>query len=74
MAAGMAEPRHADPIPDREPIHACAQTHHAAHNLMPRYDRQRPVNIAVDDMQIGSAHTAGQHLKQQFALPGQRHI
>ena len=57
-AARPAEPRHAEP----------AAVVGLAHDLVAGHERQ-PVRrqLAVDDVQVGSAHAAGMHAQEQLA-------
>src|SRR5207247_3676880 len=64
---GPAEPRHPDPLADCKAVRRLALLHHGADDLMPEYQRQLRVGkLAVDNMQIGSAHRAGAHRDQQL--------
>ncbi len=58
-AAGPAEPRHADPVAEREVVGIGAPLNDHADDLMARHQRQfRLRQLAVEDVQIGTAHRA----------------
>ena len=64
MAAGPAQPGHADPL---------AGAGDPADDLVAGHDRQRPGDVAVHHMQIGPAHAAGRDLDQELARTGLGH-
>ena len=66
--AGVAEPRNADPLADRESGDPLPHCRNAPHDLVAGHDRKPRVRqLAIHDMQIGPAHTAGGDLDQNFA-------
>ena len=70
---GVAEPRHADAHADAKRCHAGAQRRHDTDNLVAGYQRQLGIGqLAIDDVQIGAADTAGLHLDQDLAGAGRR--
>ena len=69
----MAEPRDADPLPDRERRRARTAGQHLAHDLVARDQRQLGVGkLAVDDVKIGAADRAGLDPHQHLARAGNR--
>ena len=74
LSAGMAQPRDADPIADRETVGAGAQSDDFADDLVPRR-HPGPVHcqISLGDVQIGPAHPARQYRDEQFTGRGMRH-
>lgn len=72
-AASMAEPRHANAPPEAVLIDADAKRIDDANNLVARYKWQlRVLQLTVDDVQVGSAHSARFHTKPDFTFTGQR--
>jgi len=69
VSARPSEPRNSDTIADSEVAGLAAALDHSSDNLVAGNDRQRPVNVAVRDVQIGPANPAGGHLQQQFVIP-----
>jgi hypothetical protein len=48
--------------------------HHAAYHLVTGHDAGAPARqVAVDDVQVGAADPAGQHLEEHLMLAGLRH-
>ena len=71
--AGPVEPRHADPVADREPVGRFPLLDDDADDLVPGNERQLRIGkLAVDDMQICPAHGAGAHRDQQLLRAGMR--
>jgi hypothetical protein len=71
LAAGMPEPGHANPLPDRQARHTQPQSFHPAHDLVPRDQGQlRPLEIVVHDMEIGPADPAAFHAQQNLQGAG----
>lgn len=60
-----AEPRHPDAVPDIEPFSVRAKRHHSSDNFVSGNDRQLPMNLAVDNVEIGSTNTARRNLDKQ---------
>ncbi len=76
VAARVAEPWNADPLTRLE-VCAGSQGRNMPHNLMAGDDRQlRLFEIAVDNMQVGTAHTTSGDLDQHLASAGHgnRHL
>src|SRR5215216_551395 len=72
--AGVAEPRHANALPAREPTDAVANDGDAANDLVAGDDRQLGVRqLAVDDMQVGAADAARRNLDHNLAGGRRRH-
>ena len=72
-AAGPAEPRHPDPVADREPVRPLPCRDHVADDLVPQDQRQfRVWQLAVDHMQIGAADRAGPHRDEHLPRRGMR--
>jgi hypothetical protein len=54
------QPGHTDSIPDPKSLYASPDAFHDSHNLMSGRDRSfAQWQIALDDVQIGMAHAAG---------------
>src|SRR5215211_281957 len=71
LAARPAQPGHADPVAYREALRPVPRRQHAADDLMTGHERQlRSVELAVDDVQVGAADTAGVHVEQNGAGAG----
>jgi hypothetical protein len=71
MAAGPAQPGYADPRSNLM-LRAVATLEHGADDLVTRYDGQLRIGeLAIDQVQIGAAHSAGTDLDQD--LPGAGH-
>ena len=71
LFARVAEPRNADPVADREVGDAVAEPLDDADDFMARHERNfRVQQLAVDHVQVGSAHAAGPYADQHLA--GQR--
>jgi hypothetical protein len=66
VPARPAEPRHSDTFADSEVAGLPAALDHSSDDLVTGNDRQGPVDVAVRDMQVGSANTAGDHFQQQL--------
>ena len=67
VAAGPAEPGHADARPHGEVADAAAQRLNPADDLVSGYDRiARLRQFAVGDMQVRAAHAAGQNTNQNL--------
>ena len=63
-----AEPRHTDALAEREAGHARSDRRDTADDFMSRHDRKLRVRqVAVDHVQIGTAHPASGDLYQDFA-------
>jgi hypothetical protein len=69
VSARPSEPRHPDTIADSEVAGLAAALDHSSDNLVAGNNRQRPVNVAVRDMQIGPANPTGGYFQQQFVIP-----
>ena len=73
VAAGPAEPGHADARADGKIAHPIAQGRHAADDLVARDDRiTRLRQFAVGDVQVGAADAAGKDANQNLAGSGRR--
>ena len=71
--AGPAEPRHPDPVADREAVDFRPLLDNRADDLVAEDERQfRVGKLAIDDVQIGAAHRAGVHLNQHLPRPWAR--
>ena len=71
--AGPAEPRHADPVADREAVDLRPLLDDRTDDLVAEDERQLGIGkLAVDDMQIGAAHRAGAHRNQHLLRPRTR--
>ena len=67
--AAMGEPGDAHSLPDLQRSHGVSATDYAPDNLVSGYDRQLPVNIAIDDVQVCAADAAGRDFNEHFAWP-----
>src|SRR5207302_1093881 len=63
---GATEPRDTDAVADREPFDVPRKRPDTANDLVTRNDRQRPMDVAVDDVQVGPAHAACGNLDQHI--------
>jgi hypothetical protein len=63
----VAQPRDSDPVSDREAAGRCSGLDHFSDDFVPRSD-VFAVNreVALGDVQIGPADSAGTHRDQQF--------
>ena len=69
MPAGVAQPGHAQPLPDGEALDLFALGDHDADDLVAGYQRQfRLGEFAVQDVQVGAAHAAGADLEQHLVV------
>jgi hypothetical protein len=69
-AVGPAEPGHTDAVADCQLRHALAERFDAADDLMPEHERQLGlVELAVENVQVGTAYAAGRHLDQDLPAP-----
>lgn len=74
LPAGVAEPRHADAVSQRQARDAIAQHRDRTDDLVAGHDRIVNVGqLVVDDMQIGAADAAGTDLDQHLSRPWRRH-
>jgi hypothetical protein len=65
LAAGVAEPAHADTLPHFEARDAVAKAGYFSDNLMTGNDGGAAGRkIAVDDVEVGAANRAGPHFQQ----------
>ena len=65
--AGRGEPRHAGPLTHRPARDVAAHRLHAANDLVTRHDRQPPsLEIALDQLEVGSADGAGDDLEDEL--------
>ena len=72
-AARMPKPRNPDPFTNGKTGHALSGLRHPADNFVPRNNRQfRFREIAVDHMQVRTAHAAGAYLDQNLTGAGTR--
>jgi hypothetical protein len=71
-AVGAAEPRNADSVAYSQIVRVRAKRDDAADHLVPGNDRKRPMNIAVDDVQVGPADSARRDFDQQVRSRGIR--
>lgn len=63
VAARKAEPRHANPVANRQSIDSLSSCHHGPNNFVPQHQRQLWIaEFAIDDMQVRSTDTAGTDL------------
>ena len=69
---GAPQPRHADPIAEREPLRTGAEFVDEPDDLMPRDDLGRAGGIALGEMQIGATDTAGPHRDPDLPRAGLR--
>ena len=71
--AGPAEPRHPDPVAERETVDLRPLVDDDADDLVTKHQRQLRVGeLTIDDMQVGAAHGAGAHRDQHLLRPGTR--
>ena len=71
--ARVAQPGHSHPVADGKALHARAQLGHGADNFVPGDERQFGLReLAVNDVQIGTADTAGVDAEQQLTASGRR--
>ena len=70
----MGQPGDAHAIPDRNPVDACAaQLSYAADNLVTGDERQPDGReLAIDDVQVGTAYAARVDLHQHLTGTGSR--
>jgi hypothetical protein len=72
-ATGPAEPWHADPVADREPVGIGSTVHDHADDFVTGHQRQlRVAQFAVEDVQIGPADGTGLDRDQQLPRSGPR--
>jgi hypothetical protein len=63
----MAKPGNADPFADLQAFHCGAHGVYPADDLMPGNDGQfRIGEFAIDDVEVGAAHTAGEYPYANF--------
>lgn len=74
MSAGAAQPRYANPVARLQPAGMFAGPNDHSHHFM-SHDQRRFVlrQLAIGNMQIGSAYTAGGDTKQHFVIGRKRH-
>jgi hypothetical protein len=73
LAAGLPEPRHADPVAAPETGDAGSHLGDMAHDFVPGYHRGAVHRkLTGGDVQVGAADTAGVHRYQQLAGAGLR--
>src|SRR5690606_38818055 len=67
-AAGVAEPRDADALAEREARDAGAERVHTADDLVAGNDRPlRMLEVTVRDVEVGAAHATGRDLDPHLA-------
>jgi hypothetical protein len=72
-AASPAQPRHAHPLTHLKRADLCAELRHLADNLVPQNQRQLRVRqLAVHNMQVGTAYGARLHANQHLVRLGLR--
>src|SRR3546814_18347474 len=64
--AAMAQPWNADPVARQEPGHTLPNPGDDPDNLMARDNRKLGRYFTLDNVKITTAHTAGDHLDEQF--------
>src|SRR6185437_9565773 len=73
LPACPAQPRHADAVPDPEAIGVASRFDYGADDLVTRHEmRFRIGQLAIDDMQIGTAHGACPHADDELSGTGYR--
>src|SRR5206468_7138358 len=71
FTAGPAQPRDADALPPREPVHARADALDRADDLVAQDERQLGMRqLAVEHMQVGAAHATCLHGDKHLARAG----
>ena len=68
--AGVAQPRDADPVPDREPRRVGPARHHVSHHLVPG-DGGGPTRkeVALGQVQVGATDPADTHAHEHLLPP-----
>src|SRR5690606_7632648 len=70
-ATGPCEPGYADPVTDAEPADFRPERDDPADNLMARNQRKlRFRKLAIQNVQVGTAHAAGRHLDHNLSRAG----
>ncbi len=73
MAAGVAQPRHADAVPHPELFHLSAPGRHRADDFVAEDQGQLGFGqLAVHDVQVGAADAAGPHPDEHLLRAGMR--